>query len=359
MMIQKVRSSSIISILIQILVWMVFAVAVLFNQPFTGNITVPYQLWLKEGIVLAMLVAAYYTNSLVFVPRFLLKNHTAYYFLLVIATIVFILVINKYADGWLNLHELMMAAFRHHGPPQRPRGNRNSLDVVTLVIAALVLGIGTSITAIQKWQADKLHNQVLQQEKTTSELSFLKAQINPHFFFNTLNNIYALTYVDAEVSRKAIHQLSRMMRYLLYDTLQSTTLLSQEISFINDYISLMQLRLTDMVNVGFESPAELNDLPIAPMLFLPFVENAFKHGTSVNEPGSINIQIKQQDNLLELTVKNAIVNTETSQVDEYGGIGLDNTRRRLDLLYPGKYQLLINDVPEPGKYIIHLSLDLV
>ena len=357
-MIQKVRSG-IISILIQILVWLVFAIAVLFNQPLTGNITVPYQLWVKEGIVLAMLVAAYYTNSLVFVPRFLLKNHTAYYFLLVIATIVFILVINKYADRWLNLHELMMAAFRRHGPPQK-HGNRigSEFDVVTTVIIALVLGIGTSITTIQKWQSDKLHNQILQQEKTSSELSFLKAQINPHFFFNTLNNIYALTYVDADVSRKAIHQLSRMMRYLLYDTQQTTTLLSQEISFINDYISLMQLRLTDMVNIGFESPEELNDLPIAPMLFLPFVENAFKHGTSVNEPGSINIQIEQHNNLLELTVKNAIVNTETSQVDEYGGIGLGNTRRRLDLLYPGKYQLLINDVPEPGKYIIHLSLDL-
>src|SRR5476651_627043 len=145
MMIQKVRSS-IISILIQILVWLVFALAVLFYQPLTGNITVPYQLWVKEGIVLAMLVVAYYTNSLVFVPRFLLKNRTAYYFLSVIATIIFIMVINKYADKWLNLHELMGAAFRHHGPPQRPHGNRNSLDVVTLVIAALVLGIGTSIT---------------------------------------------------------------------------------------------------------------------------------------------------------------------------------------------------------------------
>src|SRR6202042_491164 len=108
---------------------------------------------------------------------------------------------------------------------------------------------------------------------------------------NTLNNIYALTHVDAETSRKAIHQLSRMMRYVLYDTQNPTTLLSQEIAFIKDYISLMQLRLTDVVKIDFKSPASLKDMAIAPMIFLPFVENAFKHGVSATQPSNISIVV--------------------------------------------------------------------
>src|SRR5580698_6267334 len=141
----------------------------------------------------------------------------------------------------------------------------------------------------------------------SSELSFLKAQINPHFFFNTLNNIYALTLVNADTSRKAIHQLSRMMRYVLYDTQNSTTLLSQEVAFIKDYISLMQLRLTDVVKIDFKSPGALKDLAIAPMIFLPFIENAFKHGVSATQPSNINIAVKQNNNTIELEVVNTII----------------------------------------------------
>jgi two-component system LytT family sensor kinase len=261
-------NSRLVAILIQILVWLVFGLAILFYQPLTSDIVFPYQLWIKQAIVLLMLAGAYYINSLVLMPRFLLKNHTGYYFLFIALIVAVFLMVNTYADDWLNLHALIDAAFRRHGPPKNHDG-RSHFDIVTPVIIALVLGIGTSITAIQKWQADKQSHLVLQQEKTSSELSFLKAQINPHFFFNTLNNIYALTYADAETSRKAIHQLSRMMRYLLYDTPQAHPLLSQELTFIKDYISLMQLRLTNMVEIKFEAPEHLNDLPVASMIFLP------------------------------------------------------------------------------------------
>jgi two-component system LytT family sensor kinase len=302
-----------------------------------------------------MLVGAYYTNSLVLMPRFLLKNRTGYYFICALVIIVVFLVVDRYSDDWLNLHNLIDATFRRHGPP--PRG-RSHFDLTTLILIALVLGISTSVTAVQNWQANKQFNQVLQQEKTSSELSFLKAQINPHFFFNTLNNIYALTYVDAETSRKAIHQLSRMMRYLLYDTLQAHTLLSQEIDFIKDYISLMQLRLTDAVKINFEYPSALADTPIAPMIFLPFVENAFKHGASVTGPSEIYIGIKQLDKQLELRVNNSIIKNQSAPMDEYKGIGLDNTRRRLDLLYPGKYNLAIHTSTATNEYHVHLTLDL-
>jgi LytS/YehU family sensor histidine kinase len=143
----------------------------------------------------------------------------------------------------------------------------------------MALGIGTSITAVQKSQKDTLLRQEeallrksLEQQKTDSELSFLKAQINPHFFFNTLNNIYALTMINVESSRQVLLKLSRMMRYVLYETQKDGVLLSQEIAFVQDYIELMQLRLTDKVEVIFKRPTPLKEVTIAPMLRLPFVE---------------------------------------------------------------------------------------
>jgi sensor histidine kinase YesM len=222
----------------------------------------------------------------------------------------------------------------------------------------LVLGISTSVTVIQKWQKDKQEREELEKDKVTSELSFLKAQINPHFFFNTLNNIYALTVVDAEVAGKAIHQLSRMMRYLLYDTQQGHTMLSQEIAFVKDYISLMQLRLTDVVKVNIDTPANLQDMPLAPMIFLPFVENAFKHGVSATQQSHIDIIIFQKGKVLDLTVKNSIIKDNSVSLDTNSGIGLVNTRRRLDLLYPGKYKLNISELNAANEYTVHLVLDL-
>jgi len=366
-----------VAVVIHILIWLVLGIALLFSQPWMGDVAVPYQVWVKQIILLLMLAGAYYLNSFLLVPLFLLKNRMAYYFLFIILIIAGIVLINSFMDKWLNIHQLMEAVFHQHSPPgmdgrQGPvphgmqgggprmrRGDRGAhFDTVTMMIAALVLGIGTSVTAIQKWQADKQYNLVLQQEKTSSELSFLKAQINPHFFFNTLNNIYALTHVDAETSRKAIHQLSRMMRYLLYDTQQTHTLLSQEIAFIKDYISLMQLRLTDAVVISFETPAVLRDVPIAPMIFLPFVENAFKHGVSVSQPSEISIKVEQEDMSVQLSVKNTIMKDQGASLDDYSGIGLNNTRRRLDLLYPGKYKLVINELTDDNKYEIQLFLIL-
>lgn len=350
--------SKLITILIHILIWAVFGM-VYFFQPIALNISLPYQLWIKQCILLGLLVAAYYTNSFILVPRFLLKNKTSIYLLIVIGIATVIVFLNIYVDDWLNLHQLMDAAFHKAGPARHHGGGRDhGWDLAMIAIIALVLGVSTSITAIQKWQADKQLNQELEQDRVTSELSFLKAQINPHFFFNTLNNIYALTLVNADTSRKAIHQLSRMMRYVLYDTQNSTTQLSQEIAFIKDYISLMQLRLTDVVKIDFSSPALLKDQAIAPMIFLPFIENAFKHGVSATQPSNINIAVKQNSDTIELTVVNTIIKEQSNNLEEASGIGLNNTRRRLDLLYPGKHILTIKENAAESIYSVHLTLDL-
>lgn len=361
--------SRLIGLLIQILIWIVFGLVLFFYQPFLSDIDIPYQFWIKQVIVLSCLVAAFYLNSLVLVPKFLLRNRMGYYFSFIIIIVVVIVFLSGWVDRALNLHQLFDIAFHkhwqaqggfmpHHRPSKPDKGGGGRIDTLTITITALVLGISTSITTIQKWQKDKQEREELEKDKVTSELSFLKAQINPHFFFNTLNNIYALTQVDADVAGKAIHQLSRMMRYLLYDTQQGHTMLSQELAFVKDYISLMRLRLTDVVKINFDEPANLNDKPLAPMIFLPFVENAFKHGVSATRQSHIDMIILQKDNLLDLTVRNSIINDNSISLDTNSGIGLVNTRRRLDLLYPGKYTLEINELNANNEYTVHLILDL-
>jgi sensor histidine kinase YesM len=278
--------------------------------------------------------------------------------LIVVSIAVAIVFFNIYLDGLLNIRQLVDAAFHKSGPPRHRKGRDHGWDFTIFAIIALVIGAGTSITATQKWQKDKQKREELEKDKVTSELSFLKAQINPHFFFNTLNNIYALTQVDANVAGKAIHQLSRMMRYLIYDTQQGHTMLSQELAFVKDYISLMQLRLTDVVTINVDEPPVLKDMPLAPMIFLPFVENAFKHGVSATQKSYIDIIILQKDNMLDLTVKNSIINDNSISLDTNSGIGLVNTRRRLDLLYPGKYKLDINESKAGNEYTVHLTIDL-
>jgi two-component system LytT family sensor kinase len=356
-MIVAKSKSKLITIIIHVLIWGVFGL-IYFFQPLNWNITVPYQLWIKQGIILGTLIIAFYLNAFVLVPKLLLKNKTGLYFLVIVSIGAFALILNIYVDDWLDLHRLVDIAFHKSGPPKRHEHRDHSFDFFLLAFVALVMGISTSITAVQIWQKDKQLHQDMEQDRVSSELSFLKAQINPHFFFNTLNNIYALTLVNGDTSRKAIHQLSRMMRYVLYDTQNSTTQLSQEIAFIKDYISLMQLRLTDVVKIDFTSPTLLKDTAVAPMIFLPFVENAFKHGVSATQPSFINITVNQKGDSVELNVINTIIKEQSNNLEEGSGIGLNNTRRRLDLLYPGKHTLIINESTTENLYLVHLTLDL-
>ncbi|MBD1383711.1 histidine kinase [Mucilaginibacter rigui] len=350
--------STLVNILIQTLIWIVLGTVLLFNQPLGWGIDVPYQFWIKQNLFFIILIAAYYLNAYYFVPEFLLKNRSRIYFLLITLVIAVIMAFMSWFDKYLELPRLFVEAFMKKKNSLKNLENKQGYDILTLAISALVLGISTSITTTQIWQKDRQRNQQMEQEKISSELSFLKAQINPHFFFNTLNNIYALTVVNVETSRTAIHQLSRMMRYVLYDTQNSTALLTQEIAFIKDYISLMQLRLTEKVTVNFITPQPLKDFAVAPMLFLTFVENAFKHGVSDTLPSTIDVIIEQDDNKISLIVKNEVFKTNGNNIEENQGIGLNNTIRRLELLYKGRYTFKVDDGGEGNTYIVNLSINL-
>ena len=344
-----------VSVLSHILGWGLLGYLLFFSQSFGSDIRLPDLLWVRHAIFFCLMVGTFYLNSQLLVPRLLLPGQTGNYLLTLTGIILILLLVLGSVEFWFDLPRLMHQAFHPDGKGQPKLYGWIQPSVFTML---LVLGISTSLALLQKWQTDANLRLALEQAKTTSELSFLKAQINPHFFFNTLNNIYALTLIDAETAREALHRLSRMMRYVLYETQAGTTLLSKELSFVSDYIQLMQLRLTDKVTVTLNSPDPLHDRPIAPMLLLPFVENAFKHGVSALNPSRIHITIQQQQNQLLLDVTNTVFTEKAPSLETGNGIGLTNTRRRLDLLYPDQYTLQINEHTQAGEYQVHLTLNL-
>ena len=343
--------------LLPLLLWVLLGLVLLVFQPLywqaSLQVTFPSQFWVKQGVLFGLMVGIFYLNARVWVPRLLFYNKIGWFLLMVGLTAVAVMLLIDVVEEGINLPELMHRAF-HPDDDTPPRPN-SWFDIFVLILSLLVLGISTSVQTVQKWQKDVQLRQQLEQQKVSSELSFLKAQINPHFFFNTLNTIYALTVSDIETARQALHTLSRMMRYVLYETRKDLTLLSQEMAFIQDYIKLMQLRLTDQVTVKFDRPDTFHDTLVAPMLLLPFVENAFKHGVSTQQPSNIEIGLRQQESALHFTVRNTIF-SGPSVVEESSGIGLANTRRRLDLLYPGRYSLRIDEHAPENTFRVALTL---
>lgn len=357
------------TVLLHALIWGL--VGVLLSLPPQGQpAPLPSAFWLKQGVVLGVLVAAFYANVLVVAPRLLYRRQVLLYLALFAGATLLTLAVHQQLEERLRVPELLAQARedalnvnpwcapRPHmqlGPGEEPALFNPGILLITL----LTLGLGTGLTAVQKGQRDAQSRQLLEQARMATELSLLKAQINPHFFFNTLNNIYSLTLIDGDQARAALHQLSRMMRYVLYETPADTTLLSQEITFVRDYIDLMHLRLTDEVTVTFEVPEPLHNAPIAPMLLLPYVENAFKHGIGSDGNSHIYVAIRQPtEQTLELEVRNGLFPKQAS-LEEGGGIGLTNTLRRLEVLYPNHYSLTVTERTPDNEYRVLLTLTLL
>jgi two-component system, LytTR family, sensor kinase len=204
-------------------------------------------------------------------------------------------------------------------------------------------------------QTEKLQKE-LEREKLNSELALLKNQISPHFFFNTLNNIYSLISINAEDSKQAVLKLSKLMRYMLYDSESGNILLSKEIAFMNNYIDLMKLRMSDKVNLKISFPGKFNDISVPPLLFIPFIENAFKHGISYREISFIDIRMLPGKDTISFICTNSIFKPREDVESDYPGIGLENVSKRLNLLFPGKHELKINRTAKSFEVVLNINL---
>lgn len=194
-------------------------------------------------------------------------------------------------------------------------------------------------------------------EKAETELLFLKSQMNPHFLFNALNSVYFLIDKKNEQAREALHKFSEMLRYQLYEVNDETVPIEKEVNYLKDYIEVQRIRKENTI-IDFTMKEDLHGFQIQPLLLIPFVENAFKHLSHFNngKQNAINMNLHKQDDEMIFLIKNTTEGKQNSVIKEDGGIGLANVKRRLELLYPGKHQLLINDAD--GYFDVQLKLKI-
>jgi sensor histidine kinase YesM len=176
-----------------------------------------------------------------------------------------------------------------------------------------------------------------------SELAFLQNQVSPHFLMNTLNNIHSLIEGEQKLAQNAVVKLSEMMRYLLYESGKGTTTLAKEIEFLRSYVELMQLRVDNSIYIHLEVPEKFNNVNLPPLLFISFIENAFKHGVSYREPSSLSFELIQHSDSLEfLSVNTMFMNKNVDSSVHTGGFGLENIQKRLTMLYGERHNLVID-----------------
>ena len=226
-------------------------------------------------------------------------------------------------------------------------------DVIAIVILILMCGMNLGVKLYFKTRDDQKKLLRLEKQNLEQQLEYLKYQINPHFFMNTLNNIHALVDIDAEKAKSTILELSKMMRFILYEGDKKGVPLTREFDFIRNYVTLMRLRYTDKVRINMELPTQVPDKQIPPLMLITFIENAFKHGISYQHESFIDVKAEIKDDQLHFNCRNSKAEKPN---EEKGGIGLTNVRQRLHLLYDNRYKLHIQD--ETDIYNVQLTIPL-
>ena len=214
------------------------------------------------------------------------------------------------------------------------------MNLVTVVPMFTFLGWLARVT--ENLVLNTIKKEQLEKQAVETELHYLKSQINPHFLFNTLNNIHTLVYKQAATAPEAVLRLSSLMRYMIYESNAHTVPLSREIKYLDDYIGLQQLRYRQSPVVDLVIAGDTETCFIAPLLFIHFLENAYKHSPARLAPGAIRVKVVVESNTLLFSCQNPIATTQANDLDVPGGIGLPNIKKRLALLYPDKHALEIN-----------------
>jgi LytS/YehU family sensor histidine kinase len=235
--------------------------------------------------------------------------------------------------------------------PRRPLNLAIYLQMLSY-LAPLLFSIAIKTT--RKWTKTEAERKEAANFKLKSELQHLHYQLQPHFFFNSLNNIYSMVDISPEQAKKSIHSLSKLMRYMLYEANIDLVALSKEIDFLKKYIDLMKLRVSDKTEVSYSFPIEETGIQIAPLLFISLIENAFKHGVSASKESHIKISMTSDEKIVLLTIENDNFPKKTD--DKSGsGIGLQNLQKRLELLYPNKHSF--NTSVKDNRFLVHLEIE--
>lgn len=305
---------------------------------------------------LAFMIVAFYVNYLVIVPRFFFSKRRVFFFAILFLFTVLLLATSQYL---YNIFELENLRPNNHLPDGgiRPR-SRFGLHpklVDNFFLLLIVLGFSSGMAIIQRLRKNESTRKEIEKARVDSELAFLKNQISPHFFFNALNNIYGLIAIDSDKAQQAVEKLSGLMRYLIYDSNIDTIELQKEFDFTLKYIELMEQRLSSKVKLDVNVSDKIPEGQIPPLLFIPFVENAFKHGISYRENSFIYILLKIENNKIVFESKNSVP-TNSEQKKSKGGVGIVNIQKRLELIYGNSFKL---DISKTNKeYNVQLAVPL-
>lgn len=294
-------------------------------------------------VLSAVLLTAFYFNYYLLIPRLLLVKQYWLYFISLSLTIAAVLILSG-----------VIFFLSDFNPDALARINPTVEKIIpVIIINALSLWLLAILSSILLAAYNRIKQ--TEKEKLSAQIASLKAQINPHFLFNTLNNIYAIAMDTSPRAADMVDKLSEMMRYTMKDTQQDFVLLEDELNYIRNFIELQKMRLDRSVKLDYSIPDEVPALEIAPMLLIPFVENAFKHGVNSERKSAIRIEATLNKAEFQLSVVNNKVNVQ-KDISEATGLGIENTKHRLNLIYPSKHLLVISDTEKEFSVSLHINL---
>lgn len=283
-----------------------------------------------------LLIAIFYFNYYIAIPRLYFRKKYFALLLSFVACLGALLLVSHFMRP-PEFRAMPVTLFKLFGPQHN------------LFMFINVYALSFALSLYRRWRK-------VREQQLDTEVAFLKAQINPHFLFNTLNSIYSLTLTKSDHAPDAVIRLSSLMRYSVTDAERDEVPLKKELQYIKDYIALQQLRITDNVIIRTTIDVEDDGLHITPFMLTPFVENAFKYGVNPEEDCLIDISITVEERTLKMTVENSKVYVERD-VYSVSGVGINNTRKRLKYSYPGKHELKIND--EDDRFCVSLQIELL
>lgn len=336
--------------LLYLMVWMVIILVPVLNSKMLEEVHVSLENILIAWLKIAPYLLIFIIHNSLIAPRLLLRKHRYVWYLVVnllTITAVFSLVAiyEKYAP--------------YDTEPYILNGKASFTDLAiywNILLGFFMTGLNMGIRLLYRSLRDEQQMEELKRQNLQAEMDYLRYQINPHFFMNTLNNIHALIDIDTEYAKSAVIELSKMMRYVLYESGSETISLKKDIQFIENYIELMRIRYDSSIDICLDYPATIpNKVAIPPLLLIVFVENAFKHGVSYNHASFIHIRIGYRDDAVTAVISNS--RHEKSRPGTTG-IGLENVKKRLALIYQDNYTLSIDD-SDPAVYTVKLIIPIM
>ena len=336
--------------LFHVIVWAIL-LALPFFSILPGRPIMDAKAYLHYAVMILSFMSVFYTNWFWLIRKYLSERRIGMFILLNLSVIGVVMFL---------MHIVYRFLLPSPSPSPEAVLTRTWLDFVRFLLGNIILYTMVVVVAVavkmtgQWYEAESLRKD-LENKRTEAELQGLKSQLNPHFLFNTLNNIYSLIQIDGDRAQAAVHDLGEMLRYVLYDSSDAEVPLRKELDFLKDYIALMQLRLPRHVRLNVSLPEDVSSREIAPMLFISPVENAFKHGVSNNEDSFISILIREEEDKVVCEIRNS--SSPKAEGDRSGsGIGIRNLEQRLDLIYPGRYVFSCGE--SEGIYESHMEIPL-